>query len=111
MTSRESLEQRIDQLVAGWGLVITKKKVFRSMSYFINGNMAFGVHGEDVLLRMSEEEGNRLLQQPGFRRFSMGSRQSAKNWYFASPEVTADYMRLRVLLEVCRDFVLTLPAK
>jgi TfoX/Sxy family transcriptional regulator of competence genes len=105
------LEQRIDTAIAGWGLGVPKRKLFGGVGYFVNGNMAFGAHGNELIVRTSDEAGNELLKLPGIRHFVMGSHTSMKNWYLAGGEAIADEGKLAELLRLSRDYALTIPAK
>jgi TfoX/Sxy family transcriptional regulator of competence genes len=112
MAYDERLEQRIDAVVAGWDVVVDKKKMFGGLGYLINGNMAFGIHhGGEVIVRLSETDGKELLKQPDTRNFTMGPRTSMKNWYLVGGEFIADDAKLAELLGKGRDYALTLPPK
>jgi TfoX/Sxy family transcriptional regulator of competence genes len=105
------LEQRIDEVVAGWGLELPKKKMFSGIGYFIDGNLAFGISKDDLIVRTTEEQGKAMLEWPGIRPFQMGARKAMKNWLFAGGEAIAEDKNLLKLLEISRDFALTLPPK
>ncbi len=62
MTFSKDMEDRIDQL-SGSLSTITKKKMFGSISYLLNGNMCFGVHKEMLIIRTTEEIANSLLEE------------------------------------------------
>jgi TfoX/Sxy family transcriptional regulator of competence genes len=111
MTYDKELERRIDAATAGWDEVPTKKKLFGAVGYLIHDNMAFGIHGRELIVRTTESRGNELLRQPGLRHFAMGGRTSMKNWYLAGGEAIAGDAKLTNLLETCRDYVQTLPPK
>ena len=105
------LEKRIDQAIASWSLDLPKKKMFSGIGYFLNGNMVFGTHKDELIIRVNEPEGKELLRRVAIRPFQMGNKAAMKNWYFAGGNAIADDTNLAALLELSRDFVSTLPPK
>ena len=103
------LEERIDELVAGWDVDVAKHKMFGGLGYFINRNMAFGVKGDELIVKADEVTTGKLLDEPGMGPFEFGGR-SMKAWLLAAPEVL-DEDNLPRLLEISRDYSLTLPPK
>jgi TfoX/Sxy family transcriptional regulator of competence genes len=64
----DSLEKRIDRIIAGWPEEIVKKKMFSGLGYMLQGNLAFGTHKKDELIvRAGEEQSHELLRKPGIR--------------------------------------------
>ncbi len=47
MAHDTSLESRIDDKIIGWDIEVRKRKMFGGLGYFIGGNMAFGVKGDE----------------------------------------------------------------
>jgi TfoX/Sxy family transcriptional regulator of competence genes len=111
MAYDESLEQRIDGAIAQWNLAVQKKKMFGGIGYLVGGNMAFGIHGDELIVRADEARGGELLQQTGTRHFAMGERTGMKNWYLAAGEAIKDGTKLAGLLETGRAFAQSLPPK
>ena len=103
------LEERIDELVAGWDVDVAKRKMFGGLGYFINRNMAFGVKGDELIVKADEVTAAKLLDEPGMGPFEFGGR-SMKAWLLAAPEVL-DEDNLPRLLEISRNYTLTLPPK
>lgn len=103
------LEERIDELVAEWPVDVAKRKMFGGLGYFINRNMAFGVKGDELIVKADEATAEKLLEEPGMGPFEFGGR-SMKAWLLAAPEVL-DEDNLPRLLEICRDYTLALPPK
>ena len=105
-----ALEQRIDAVIADWPLDVPKKKMFGGVGYFLNGNMAFGIKGDELIVKATEEQGDKLLKETGMRYFTMGARTAMKNWYLAGDEALLEGNFER-LLGISRDFTLTLAPK
>lgn len=111
MTYDTGLERRIDATISDWGSILQKKKMFGAIGYLVNGNMAFGIHKDELIVRTDEAKGDELLKEPGVRHFSMGSHTSMKNWYMAGGEAIADDFKLAKLLELGNNFAQSLPPK
>jgi TfoX/Sxy family transcriptional regulator of competence genes len=103
------LEERIDEEISRWGVDVAKRKMFGGLGYFINRNMAFGVKGDELIVKADEVQTAALLKEPGMGPFEFGGR-SMKAWLLAAPEVL-DEDNLPRLLEISRDYTLTLPPK
>ena len=106
-----NLEARIDTVIAKWPDIPTKKKLFGGIGYMLNGNMTFGIHGDELIVRTTGEQGEQLLRRPGIRSFQMGTRASMSGWYLATSEVVGSSAMLAELLTMSRDYVQTLPPK
>lgn len=104
-----TLEVRIDDEIVTWDVEVTKRKMFGGLGYFINGNMAFGVKGDELIVKPAPERADELQKEPGVKPFEFGGR-TMKSWCLAEPEVL-DEDNLSRLLAICRDYVLTLPPK
>ena len=103
------LEERIDEEISRWDVDVAKRKMFGGLGYFIHRNMAFGIKGDELIVKASDAEAERLLGEPGMGPFEFGGR-SMKAWLLAAPEVL-DEEKLPHLLQISRDYTLTLPPK
>ena len=88
----------------------TAKNMFGGVAYQINGNMACGVHGENMIARVGREEYDSLLAEPYVTVFDMSSRPM-KGWVMTKPEGVSSDAELRKWVEKGVKFALTLPAK
>ncbi len=82
------LEERIDEVVAEWQVDVLKRKMFGGLGYFINRNMAFGVKGDELIVKADEVTAAILLDEPGMGPFEFGGR-SMKAWLLAALESLA----------------------
>lgn len=105
------LEERIDEMVHEWGLDVDKKRMFGGLAYMLHGNMAFGIMGEELLIRASAADGDNLLKQRGVRHFHMGRQVSSRGWYLVDGDEVASDKQLSSFLQQSRDHVLTLPQR
>jgi TfoX/Sxy family transcriptional regulator of competence genes len=103
------LEKRIDQFTDRLGK-FSKKKMFGGIGYLINGNMAFGIHKQSLVIRVDPEQTPQLLDQDGWRPFDITGRPM-KGWLLVSPEVLPTEKQLADILNLCLDYVNTLPKK
>jgi len=104
-----TLELRIDEIIADWEIDVPKRKMFGGLGYFINRNMAFGIAGDELIVKADTETAVKLSQEDGIHPFEMGGR-SMKAWQLASAEIL-DEDNLERLICISRDYVLTLPPK
>jgi TfoX/Sxy family transcriptional regulator of competence genes len=94
------------------GTNVAVRRMFGQSAAFVNGQMFFGVFGDDVFVRLSEEECAAAVTDPGFRPFepmpgrpmreyvvlpgSMRSRPAeARRWVERSLRYAADLPRKR----------------
>jgi TfoX/Sxy family transcriptional regulator of competence genes len=104
-----NLAQRIRQVLAGQpGLV--EKKMFGGVGFLIRGNMACGVHGNDLIVRLGAERYPQALAQPHTRPFDMTGRPM-QGWVMVAPEGAASDHDLREWVSQGTAFAATLPPK
>ena len=73
MAYSEELAQRIrDVLGARDG--VTEKKMFGGIGWMVNGNMACGTMGDNLLVRLDREDSDRILAEPHVALMQMGAR-------------------------------------
>jgi len=104
-----SIEERVDEVTASWGLEVVKKKMFGGVAYMVQGNMAFGIHGSELIVRAHEDKTAEYMKKPGVHEFMFG-KGHMKNIFMAGGDNLEEPM-FTELLEVGRDFALSLPPK
>ncbi|MGD8752245.1 MAG: TfoX/Sxy family protein [Anaerolineales bacterium] len=73
MAYDETLAQRARETLAGTpGL--TEKKMFGGVGFLLNGNMACGVHGEGLIVRVGPEDYESALSQTHTQPFDLTGR-------------------------------------
>jgi hypothetical protein len=83
MAYNETLTQRIRNALGPLpGMV--EKKMFGGIGFILNGNMAVGVLGDDLLVRISPDESDTALADPFVRAFAMTGRPM-KGWVMVAP--------------------------
>jgi hypothetical protein len=109
MAYDEGLAQRIrEALDEVPGLV--EKKMFGGVGFMVQGNMACGVNGSDLIVRVGPEGYEEALGRPHAKVFDLTGKPM-KGWITVAPggqetdEDLADWVQQGV------DFALSLPAK
>lgn len=74
MAYDESLAERVDAHI-GDREGITERKMFGGIAWMLNGNMATGILGDELIVRVGEEAGEAALGEPGTRPFDFTGRQ------------------------------------
>ena len=105
----ERIAKRVRGEIGGMpGLV--EKKMFGGAGFIVLGNMAVGVLGNDLIVRVGAAEYAEALAQPHVRVFDMTGRPM-RGWVLVSPEGYETDDDLRRWIEQGVAFALTLPAK
>jgi len=94
------------------GLPIVEKKMFGGVGYILNGNMACGILGEDLIVRVGLDDYETLLQRAHVKIFSMkGGPKPMKGWLMVESEGWKTTRQLAQWIKIGVDFALTLPPK
>jgi TfoX/Sxy family transcriptional regulator of competence genes len=105
----ETLADQIREALAPRSAV-SERKMFGGIGFMVDGNMACGVHGEELIVRLDAEEAEQALTEPGVRRFDLTGRPM-KGWIFVSGEAVSDESALRGWVDAGADFAASLPPK
>jgi TfoX/Sxy family transcriptional regulator of competence genes len=109
MAYDEALADRIRELLSARAEV-SERKMFGGIAFMVAGNMACGVLGEDLIVRLGEDEAEKALGEDGVRPFDFTGRPM-KTTVYVSPERTSDGAGLAEWVEAGADFAASLPAK
>lgn len=104
----QTLAERIRKAPGNPGLL--EKKMFGGVGFLLNGNMACGVHQQSLMVRISKENHQAALTQPGVRPFDMTGKPMA-GWILVDPEGIASDDDLNHWIEQGVAFATSLPAK
>jgi TfoX/Sxy family transcriptional regulator of competence genes len=105
----EELADRVRELISSRPQV-TERKMFGGIAFMVAGNMACGVLGEDLIVRLGEEDAERALAEEGIRPFDFTGRP-IKTTIYISPERTSDDGDLAGWVEAGADHAASLPPK
>lgn len=86
---------------------VTDKRMFGGITFMIHGNMAVGVMGDDLIVRLGAEAGLAALTEPGIRAFDFTGRPM-KNWIVVDGDRLDDEGLAR-WLRAGLDFASSLP--
>ena len=109
MAYDEGLAQRIrEQVEEVPGL--TEKKMFGGLSFLVNGNLACGVIGEDMIVRVGLEAYETAVREDAARPFDMTGRVM-KGWVTVAPPGHEEDQDLNRWVMRGIEFAKSLPAK
>jgi TfoX/Sxy family transcriptional regulator of competence genes len=109
MAYDEDLAQRVREVISARES-ITEKKMFGGIAFMVGGNMAVGVSGDELMVRLDPADGEKALAEEGVRVFDMTGRPM-KGWILVSPERTADEAGLSEWVEAGAGYAASLPPK
>ena len=104
-----TLTARIRHIVAGHPAIV-EKKMFGGLSFILQGNMACGVHGTDLIIRLAPSDMDAALAKPGARPFDLTGRPM-KGWLMVAGDACTDDAVLQTWVEQSVTFAQSLPAK
>jgi TfoX/Sxy family transcriptional regulator of competence genes len=64
---------------------LTEKQMFGGIAFMIGGNMAVGVSGDELMVRVGKDAHDEAVSRPGARIFDLSSRPM-RGWVVVSPE-------------------------
>jgi TfoX N-terminal domain len=109
MAYDENLAKRIrGELGPMPGLI--EKKMFGGVGFLVQGNMACGVHGDDLIVRVGPERYEQALARPNTKLFDMTGR-SMSGWIMVTPAGVAGEGELAAWVRLGVEYALSLPAK
>jgi TfoX/Sxy family transcriptional regulator of competence genes len=109
MTYDEGLAQRIRERL-GSDPHVTEKHMFGGVAFLHRGNMAVGVTGDDLMVRVGPDATDTALARPGTRLFDMTGRPM-RGWILVAGTAVGEDEALGAWLEQGRAFAASLPAK
>lgn len=104
-----NLAARVRELLRGRRNVAEKEQ-FGGIGFMIGGNMAVGVIGKDLLVRVGPEKHESAMQNKYARAFSLTGRP-ARGWVLVGPPGVASKANLAKWAELGVAFAKTLPPK
>jgi TfoX/Sxy family transcriptional regulator of competence genes len=109
MAFDEELADRVRNLLSARA-ELSERRMFGGIAFMVAGNMACGILGEDLIVRLGEEEAEKALREDGVRPFDFTGRPM-KTTVYVSPERTSDEAGLAEWVEAGADFAASLPPK
>jgi len=109
MAFDEALADRVREAL-GARPELSERKMFGGIAFMIGGNMAVGVIGEDLMVRLDPADAEKALAEPHARPMDFTGKP-AKNMVYVSPEGTATDESLGEWVDAGADFAASLPPK
>jgi TfoX/Sxy family transcriptional regulator of competence genes len=105
----EALAERVRDLL-GPRADLTERKMFGGIAFMVGGNMAIGVLGDDLMVRLDPADAERALAEPHVRPMDFTGRPM-KGMVFVEPAATATDDDLAGWVDAGADFASSLPPK
>jgi TfoX/Sxy family transcriptional regulator of competence genes len=109
MAYDEGLATRVRELL-GDRLGVTEKRMFGGLAFLLEGNMAVGVRGDDLIVRVAAERADAALGEPHTRPFDITGRPM-KGWLLVGPSGCDEDDDLRRWVDQGVGYAGTLPPK
>ncbi len=109
MPYNTTLEDKIEDIVPQWD-GLEKKKMFGGICYLVNGNMAFGVWKDSLIVRMAPDLAVEKLKDAQVREFDVTGKPM-KGWVMVEKGSWDKKYELAGWLHIGRSFALSLPKK
>lgn len=84
MAYDEALAARVRSRI-GDHPALTEREMFGGIAFMIGGNMAVGVHGDDLMVRVGKAGHDAAVARPGARVMDFGTRPMV-GWITVAPE-------------------------
>ncbi|MFE3034733.1 TfoX/Sxy family protein [Streptomyces canus] len=109
MAYDEGLAERIRQYLAA-DPGVTEKRMFGGIAFLYEGNMAVGVTGDDLMVRVGPDATGAALARPGARLFDMTGRPM-RGWVVVEGAAVTEDEALGAWIDEGRAFAASLPPK
>jgi hypothetical protein len=109
MAYDHELADRVRELL-GARADVSEKEMFGGIGFMVAGNMAVGVTGEELIVRLDRGDADRALAEEHVRMFDTTGRPM-KGWILVSPEATSFDEDLAGWVDTGADFATSLPPK
>ena len=108
MAFNETLADRVRDILEG-DQGVSERKMFGGLAFMVDGHMACGIAGDDLMLRLGAEGAESALQQPHFRPMDFTGRPMTGMVFVAKAGLNG--ASLRRWVTAATTFARTLPPK
>jgi TfoX/Sxy family transcriptional regulator of competence genes len=109
MAYSDELAERVRDVITGRS-GISERKMFGGVAWMVNGNMACGVIGEDLMVRLDRDEADRALTEPHVGPMEFTGR-AMRGFVTVHAAGIDDASGLGRWVDAGADFAASLPAK
>ena len=110
MAYDEDLARRVRDLLEADRRVI-EKKMFGGIAFLLQGNMAVGVHEDELIVRLPAEETDEALARPGVRIFDLSGGRPMRGWLLVAGSAVTEGDQLASWVDVGTAYAEGLPPK
>lgn len=89
---------------------LSEREMFGGIAFMVNGNMAIGVSGDELMVRVGKEAHDEAVARPGARTFDMGARPM-RGWISVTRDGFASEAALEAWVEQGVAYAAGLPSK
>lgn len=89
---------------------LSEREMFGGIAFMLAGNMAVGIIGDDLMVRLGKDDAERALTEPHVRPMDFTGRPM-KTTVYVDPDGTADDADLAGWVDAGADFAVSLPPK
>jgi TfoX/Sxy family transcriptional regulator of competence genes len=94
------------------GTPVIEKKMFGGVGYMLSGNMACGILGDDMIVRVNLEDYEKLLKRAHVKIFTMkNGPRPMKGWLMVEPAGCKTAKHLADWVKMGVEFAASLPPK
>jgi TfoX/Sxy family transcriptional regulator of competence genes len=105
----EALAERVRDVLS-LREALSERKMFGGVGFMLGGNMACGVRGDELIVRLSPEEAERAFAEPHARPFDLTGRPM-KGWILVAADGLGSDEELASWVDAGADFAASLPPK
>jgi len=109
MAYDEGLAERVREVIATRG-ALSERKMFGGIAWMLHGNMAVGIVGDDLMVRVGPDAHEAALEEPHARTMDFSGRPM-KGYVYVAPSGVAADNDLAAWVARGADFAETLPPK
>jgi TfoX/Sxy family transcriptional regulator of competence genes len=109
MAYDEALAERVRQALAPRS-GLAERKMFGGIAFMLEGNMAVGIVGDELMVRLGPEDAEQALGEDHVRPMDFTGRPP-KNMVFVTPEGLASEEDLASWVDAGADYAASLPPK
>jgi len=84
MVYSSAVAERVRGMLSGHS-ALSEKEMFGGLAFLLDGNMAVGVHGEDLIVRVDPAQTAALLREPGAKPFDLSGGRTPAGWLLVGP--------------------------
>ncbi len=110
MAYDQELAERVRSVISARADV-EEKKMFGGIAFMVGGNLAVGIRGDELLVRLAEEDARGALTEDGVRQFEMGGKRRPKGWVLVGGQRISEDAGLGEWVDAGADYAASLPAK